>query len=212
MTSEIIINARLDAFRPTLNFADLAKIVNAYYNQYYKAAQYIGPYISRNNSKTIFIPPDREQIKSALGREYDEIPLQARNAFISNLILFLEKNKGKKTLITPNPTTHHHAQFPKGTFDIEVVKEKTQLRDDKNLRKEVNTLHKISFATSDEPVYIENLNIPIEQIKFVILRPKMGKMAIPSITRWEVLLYKQDYGYLVEHCDSNNNPRYAGKY
>jgi hypothetical protein len=124
---------------------------------------------------------------------------------------FLMKTRGKRTLIQPNPSSHHSAQFPSGTFTITSVNDKKpSLRDDKSVRKEAKTLHKIEFFGAEYPVYIENLTIPVDQINFVIVRPKLGKLGTPCTNRWEVLLFKKQHGYLVDHVDSNLNPRWSG--
>lgn len=203
-------NAIHDAYRPTTNFSDLLKIVACYYEMYSKATTFIGPWISKQFGG-VFFPPTKEQLEAALGTQRPSISFRARAAFISSVISYLEKTKGKKTMIYPSPSSHHSAQFTSGTFSITEVKDKRPvLRDEKSVRRESKTLHQIDFANAQEPVFIENLNIPPDQINFVIVRPKLGKLGTPSAVKWEVLLYKRHHGYLVEHVDSHLNPRYSG--
>lgn len=203
-------NVKTDAFRPINDFADLMNIVSCYYEQYSKAVTFIGPWISKQ-SDIMFIPPDKEQIKTALGKERPSISFRSRSAFIESIIEFISKHKGKKTLIHPSPSSHHSAQFTSGTFSISQVNDKKPvLKDGKAVRKESKILHKIEFFGADAPIYIENLKIPANQINFIILRPKLGRLGTPSASKWEVLLFKKAHGYLIEHCDSNLNPRWSG--
>ena len=204
-------NAKLDAYRPTSDFSDLLKIVACYYEMYSKAATFLGPWIAKQHGKDFFIPPDKDQLKEALGKERPAISFRARSAFVEALQQFLIRNKGKKTLITPNPSSHHSAQFPSGTFTISKVSSPIALRDDRGPRAATKgPLYKIELLGSESPIYVENLTIPAEQIGFMIVRPKLGKLGTASVNRWEVLMFKTPYGYLVEHVDSNLNPRYSG--
>ena len=204
-------NTRRDAFRPSTGFSDLIKIVACYYEMYSRAATFVGPWIAKQRGAMMFMTPDKAQIDLALGPLRPAISYQARSAFTEAVSRFLLQTKGQKNLITPSPSSHHSAQFPAGTFEISKITDNYPiLRDDKAIRKPAKTLHKIEFARAEQPVFIENLEIPAEQIQFVILRPKMGKLGMPSTSRWEVLLYKTPYGYLVEHVDSHLNPRWSG--
>lgn len=191
-------NAKHDISRNTSDFSDLLKIITGYYEMYQRASNYLGPWISKQ-AGMMFIPPDKETIKTALGKENPNISYRARTAFIDCLVKFVTDTKGRKALIHPNPSTHHSAQFPSGTFEI------TQIPNGSPKK-----LYKIDFAHASDSVYIENLMIPPEQVKFIILRPKLGKLGTASVSKWEVLLFKQNNGYLVEHVDSDKNPRYSG--
>lgn len=205
-------NAKHDCFRSTTDFTDLLKIVAGFHDMYARTVAFTGPYVSKQSGSNIFIPPDKEQIKMVLGKERPTIPFRSRNAFIDGVISFLQKTKGRKALLTPNASTHHSAQFPQGTFAITALPSATMVmtRDDKGARKPAKTMHAILFDGAELPVFVENLMIPPDQIKFVIVRPKLGKLGTPSVNRWEVLLYKKGHGYLVEHCDSDLNPRWSG--
>lgn len=202
--------AKIDVYRQTTNFSDLMRIVGAHYELYTKAVQFVGPWISKQNGNMLpFMVPDKEEIKQAVGKPRSIINFLSYTAFIDGVHKFLLSTKGKKTLITPNPTTHHSAQFPAGSFEIKRVDTKP-LRDDKGIRTNAKSLHKIEFAGSEEPVYIENLQLDPDSIQHVILRPKLGKLGTPSATRWEVLLFRNKVGYLVTHVDSELNPRWSG--
>jgi hypothetical protein len=187
------------------------RIVAVYYEMYSRAVNFVGPWIAKQSSNNIFLPPDKDTLKEALGRDRHGLSFRAKTAFIESLINHMLKYKGKKTLINPNPSSHHSAQFPAGTFSIERVELPVALRDDKGPRTGTRgPLHRIFFEGSPDPVYIEDLKIPADQVKFIILRPKLGKLGTPSTSRWEVLLYKQQHGYLIDHVDSDLNPRWSG--
>lgn len=204
-------NARHDALRSTTDFSDLMKIVATYYEMYSRAVTFVGPWIAKQASATFFLLPDKDTIKVALGKERSSMSFRARSAFIDALVIHMFKHKGKKTLINPNPSSHHSAQFPEGTFQITKIALPVALRTDKVTESiSRGPQFKIEFFGSEEPVYVTDLKIPPDQVKFIILRPKLGKLGMPSTSKWEVLLYKQQHGYLVDHVDSDLNPRWSG--
>ena len=202
--------AKYDVYRTTTDFTDLMRIVASTYEMYNKAVQFVGPWISKQNGNNMpFMIPDKEEIKVAVGKPRSVINFLTYSSFIEGLHRFLSTTRGKKALINPNPTTHHSAQFPAGTFEIKSAEPKP-LRDDKGIRKPSKTLHKIEFAGAEDPVFVENLTIDPSSIQHIIVRPKLGKLGTPSTNRWEVLLYKNKVGYMVEHVDSDLNPRWSG--
>jgi hypothetical protein len=74
----------------------------------------------------------------------------------------------------------------------------------------LKNLYAISLFGTTSPIYVENLSLKPEDVGFVIVRPRLGKLGTPNLSRWEVLLYRQPHGYLIEHVDSEINPRYCG--
>ncbi len=191
--------ARLDASRKDTDFNDLLKIVASYYELYEKAARFVSPWIARQIGSTMpFMAPEKDQLKRAIGGHRSVIHSRAYSAFIESLHNFIHASKGKRTLISPNHTTHHSAQFPMGTFSINRVGD----RDSKK--------YQIELFGAERPIFVEGLTFPPESISFIIVRPKLGKLGTASAIRWEVLFYKQNLGYLIDHVDSNLNPRYAG--
>jgi hypothetical protein len=201
--------ARVNVYRPTTDFSDLLRIVASYYDMYAKAYTYMGPWIAKQNAMN-FSVPDKDEIMAGIGKPRSTISYTTYSKFIDALFDFAIMSKGRKALINPNPSTHHSAQFSQSTFNITPVTDNVVLRDERAVRKPAKTLHKIEFFGADLPVYIENLTINPDQIKFIILRPKLGKLGCPSTNKWEVLLYRQPYTYLIDHIDSNLNPRWSG--
>lgn len=210
--NQTVWNAKHDAFRQATDFSDLLRIVACYYEMYSRCVTFLGPWIAKQHNMA-FLPPEKEQIKEALGKDRAIMSFRARSAFIEAVVQHTVKTRGKKALITPNPSTHHSAQFPSGTFQISAVTEnKPMLKDDRGPRTKGATVHRIDLFGAEAPIYIENLRLPPDQIRFIIVRPKLGKLGMPSVNRWEVLLYKNQHGYLVDHVDSHLNPRWAGIY
>lgn len=204
-------DSKMDAFRPTLEFSDLLYIVAAYYDMYAKTVEIVGPIISKQIGSFVFVPPSKVELDRALSGK--GISAKAKAGFVDAVINHLVKTKGKKALIYPSPTTHHSAQFPHGTFSITRIDNtdgKIILNDVKFSRNKLNPLFKINLAGADLPLYVEKLPLPIDQIHFLIVRPKLGKLGTSSVKKWEILFYKKRFNYIVEHTDSTLNPRFAG--
>lgn len=204
---EITWNCKLDAFRPINDYSDLIRVVACYYEMYSKAAEFVGPWIAKQRNGIVFCP-DREQVKSFLGKERAYISYNARSRFIDSLITFIKVYKGKKTLITPSISSHHSAQFPSGSFEISQVNE--PVFNSTKGSPSGTKIHKIDLAGAEHPIYVENLWMNPSDVKFLIVRPKLGKLGTPNILRWEVMFYKKDHGYIIDHTDSQLNPKWSG--
>lgn len=187
--------------QPGANFNDLAQIVAGTYEMYSKMVDFIGPWISRQRGMNMFIPPDREQLKAIVNNCRSCISFKTKSAFVDAIYNFTIKSQGKRALITPNISTHHSAQFPTGTFSIEKVEQDPKSR---------GMTVKINLAGAVNPVYVDSFKLKPDSVKFIIIRPKLGKLGTPSASNWEILFFNRDYGYLVDHVDSNINPRWAG--
>jgi hypothetical protein len=61
-------DCKLDAFRPINDYSDLIRIVACYYEMYSKAVEFVGPWIAKQRGGT-FLPPDRDQVKTFLGKD-----------------------------------------------------------------------------------------------------------------------------------------------
>jgi hypothetical protein len=204
--------AKHDLYRTAQHpdFGDLLKVVAAYYELYYRAAEYVAPYISRQASSNLpFMPPERDELRTAIGKVRPQLSARAHSAFLEAICSHLARSKGRRTMITPNPTTHHSAQFPASTFDLRKVQDKSEVQ--LHRHSALGELHSLTVFGGEAPVYIEGLKLPTEAVQFIIVRPKLGKLGTASVDRWEVLLYRQPHGYLVDHVDSDLNPRYSGK-
>ena len=187
--------ARLDASKKSGDYGDTLRVVAAHYDLYEKGYKFLSPWISRSQSSTITIPPDRATILSVIGKPRQVIHSIVHNSFVDALVQFAIKSKGRRQMISPDPTSHHSAQFPLGTFSIERVNAKT---------------HAISLFGCSEELLVDGLQLHPESIGFIIIRPKIGKLGTASAIRWEVLFFKQQLGYQIDHVDSNLNPRHVG--
>jgi hypothetical protein len=169
----------------------------------------MGPWIAKQNGNAM-LSPNKEVIAAAVGKPRSVISQGTYSKFIDSLFDFAIRSNGRRAMITPNPTTHHSAQFSTGAFKISKCEKSTVLRDDKGTRRPQKTLHELNVFGADAPLFIENLGVDPDKIKFVILRPKLGKLGTASVTRWEALLFTSKTDYMVEHTDSDYNPRYSG--
>jgi hypothetical protein len=207
--------ARVDLLRPQdkHSFDDLARIVATYFEMYRAVNAFLGPWNAKQVGSTFpYQAPEREQLRLALGGTRPWISDRARTALIESAINFCVQNKGKRQLITPNPVTHHSAQFAQSAFSLTKTDDKISLYRPQGTKQpsHITNVISLSLAGATAPVYIENLTIKPEQVGFVIVRPRLGKLGTPNLSRWEALLYRQQYGYLIEHVDSELNPRYCG--
>lgn len=207
--------ARLDALRPIdqHSFDDLGRIVATYYEMYRCVNAFLGPWNAKQVGSTFpYQPPEREQLRQALGRPRPWISDRAHTALIEAAINFCTASKGRRQLITPSPVTHHSAQFARSAFSIRVVRDKMDFYRAPGTKAPdiVKICWELQLAGATSPVFIENAPLKPEEVGFIILRPRLGKQGIPSPSRWEVLLYRQPLGYLIEHVDSELNPRYCG--
>src|SRR5439155_2920669 len=114
------------------------------------------------------------------------------------LYKFACDSKGKRQLINPDPATHHSAQFPRGTFTIEHITERQ------------SNAHAIHLFGCSEPLIVSGLQLNLNVVEFIIVRPKLGKLGTHSVTNWEVLFYRNPHNFLIDHVDSNFNPRWSG--
>jgi hypothetical protein len=174
---------------------------------YSKATEFVGPWIAKQRHGAVLLP-DREQLKQFLGKERPYVSHRARACFIDSLLNFMRVFKGKKALITPSISSHHSAQFPRGTFEISRVNEPT-FNASKGAKAE-SKVCKIELSGAEQPIYVEGLWMNPNDVKFLIVRPKLGKLGTPNILKWEVLFYKSDHGYIIDHTDSHLNPKWSG--
>jgi glutathione peroxidase-family protein len=131
---------------------------------------------------------------------------------VSSTIDFYSKNKGKKQLVEPHPSIHHSVQFSSSQFKLSEVENTKAIAAvlNKKFNSEVKSLTKIEILDHGDirPIYLENLRP--EKFEYLILRPKMGKTGVPVVKFWEALLYRQSSQFMIDHVDSEINPRYCG--
>jgi hypothetical protein len=191
-------------------FDDILKIIDGTYRTYSKLYEAIGPWNAKQNSNNfIYQPPSKDYIMTVLKRPPSSINEHVFYNMVSSAIRFCEKHKGKRQLITPHPSSHHSAHFPEGTFEIEIIKENLPiLNKDTSRNFKASSIAKISLVGVDKPIFVEN--VKDANFKYIIVRPKLGKLGTASAKNWEVLFFKNNFGFNFDHTDSHLNPRYSG--
>lgn len=186
---------RLDASRPKhiTDFTDLLPILAAHYRVLESAERFIGPYNAKQRASSLgYMPPSRETLRQMIKQGgMNDITY---NSFINNLIRFCEQHKGQRALPTPHPSSIHSIQLGAPAFTLV-----PNGKDD--------TI--VNIAGTEKPLIVKGLRNP-EQMKFIIVRPKLSKLGTASSDRWEILFFKHNPGYIVDWYDSQLNPRYSG--
>ena len=190
--------ARLNASRPVDNpgFTDLLTLLKHHYNLHAQAEAFLGPYNARQRAKGekfLYSAPTNDELKAAIKK--GGVNTLTYLAFISSLVKFCEMSKGLRALPTPHPSVVHSIQLPLQAFIITPEKD---------------GVCKVDVAGIETPLFVKGLMHP-EQIKFIIVRPKLSKLGTASATNWEILFFRNNFGYIPEWVDSNINPRWAGK-
>lgn len=203
---------RSDVFKalPNRSFADLLEIIDGTYRVYSKLCETIGPWNAKQaGAQFPYSPPTREFIITMLKNKPRVLSEFLYNTMINSAIRFCEQYKGKHQLIAPHPSSHHSAHFPEGTFKIKKISDNLpQLAKTHNTHFKASNLGEITLEGVEHPLYIEN--IKSYTFRYVIVRPKLGKLGTANSETWEALLYTKNFGFNLEHCDSNSNPRYSG--
>jgi hypothetical protein len=200
---------RTDIIRITSDYEDLSKALFSTFNTYQTLERKIAPYVAKNVNAGF--PPgiSREWIKENVSTGAGMHPVMYIR-MCECIETFFRESKGMKRLPYPHIVSHRSVHYGEGLFsikpvlDIEPYLERTKSR----VRKyAVNTVHEVEIDGLDT-LYIENLRGT--GFKYLMLRPKLGKTGMPSVKNWEALLLKNNPGYLIDHIDTDKNPRYNG--
>ena len=187
-------SVRLDAIREH-GFSDLIPIVNQHYRAHEAAEKFLGPYNARQrNSSMPYRAPDKETLQQL-------IPSNGMNtfsyaAYINSIIRFCEQTKGTRGLPTPHPSTIHSIQLPLPAFELSSAG-----------GGEID----VNVISVRDSIRVKGLRLP-DEIKFIIVRPKLSQLGTASAKNWEILFYRQALGYIPDWADSQLNPRYSGKF
>jgi len=189
-------SVRLDASRPATDpgFTDLIPLVSHHYNLHVQAAEFLGPYNARQRNAGHYTPPTKEQLRELVkqGGVNDFTYL----AYINSLVRFCETTKGNRAVPTPHPSVVHSIQLPAPAFTIHAGGAGDTM---------------VQIIGIGVPLLVKGLRQP-DEVKFIIVRPKLSKLGTASAKDWEVLFYRQNLGYIPEWADTNLNPRYSGIY
>lgn len=205
---------RKDALRiQNEDFGDLEKLVVLTFDLYKKIHRVAAPYNSRQQGLDVYIPPNRELFTRNIRISNNSL-LESTlfSKMMNSTIDFYTKNKGKKNLVEPHPSLHHSVQFQSNHFrltEVENVKAISSVLN-KKFNQEVKSLIRLDILDHGEikPIYFDNMKL--DKFEYLILRPKMGKTGVPVVKYWEALFFRKPYHYIIDHVDSEMNPRYCG--
>lgn len=187
-------SVRLDATRPSdqPGFSDLLSLVSHHYKLHEKAANFLGPYNSKQRNRDHYTPPLKETLRQLIpqGRVNDFTYF----AYINSLIRYCEQTKGNRALPTPHPSVVHSIQLPLPAFELHTGGQGDIM---------------VQIIGIEAPLVVKGLRNP-DEVKFIIVRPKLSKLGTASASSWEVLFYRQNQGYIPDWADTTLNPRYAG--
>jgi len=186
-------SVRLDAHcPPNSDFHELENMVASHFRVHQSIDSFLGPYNARQrNSGSLYQTPERETIKQLV--KQGGMNDFSYNAMLHGVMRFCDTYKGLKALPAPHPSTIHSIQLPQPAFELK----------QRGLETEI---HVIGVNT---PIIVKGLH-EIETVKFLIIRPKLSKLGTASSSNWEVLFFRQNFGFIPEWADSSLNPRYSG--
>lgn len=188
-------SVRLDATRPPQEpgFSDLMPLIVHHYKLHEQAVEFLGPYNAKQrNGKTPYLAPSKEQLKAAV--KQGKVNDFTYHAFINSLARFCETTKGSRALPTPHPSVIHSIQLPLPAFELHAGRSGDTM---------------IQLIGVDVPLVVRGLRQP-DDVKFIIVRPKLSKLGTASSNNWEVLFFREARGYIPDWVDTNLNPRYSG--
>lgn len=199
---------RTDIVRTVNDYDDLAHQLVITFKTYQALENKIAPLVSRNFGNDTFIL-SRDWIEEIVKNTYGMNSVMYRR-FIDAIERFFIKYKSTRRLPSPHIISHRSVHFGEGLFEINKIDlEKYLSSTSYRVRNfKVTSVHMIS-VDGLEPFYIENMRSG--KFKYLILRPKLGKAGTPIVDKWEILLYNSNPGYLVDHIDTDKNPRYNGR-
>lgn len=187
-------SVRLDAIREH-GFSDLIPVVNQHYRTHEAAEKFIGPYNARQrNSSLPYRAPDKETLQQLIPQ--GGMNTFSYSAYINSIIRFCENTKGTRGLPAPHPSSIHSIQLPLPAFELVSA-------GGGEIDVHINGVR--------DPVRVKGLRLP-DEIKFIIVRPKLSQLGTASAKNWEILFYRQALGYIPDWADSQLNPRYSGKF
>lgn len=187
-------SVRLDAHRPAgiFGYTDFLPALKSHYLVHAAAEQFLGPYNAKQRSSSLpYIPPSRDTLRQLI--KQGGMNDLSYSALISGLIRFCERHKGLRALPTAHPSTIHSIQLPVGAFTLTTSGSDTLLH----------------AAGIKDPILVKGLRNK-DDVKFVIIRPKLSKLGTASAKNWEVLFFRTAIGYIPEWSDSHLNPRWSG--
>jgi len=189
-------SVRLDASRPADNpgWSDLVPVVTRHYRLHEALSEFLGPYNAKQRAASHYTPPDRDVLRGLIrqGGVNDFSYL----AFINSVVRFCEATRGLRALPTPHPSVIHSIQLPLPAFELQAGNGSDTI---------------VQLMGIEVPLVVKGLRSPNE-IKFIIVRPKVSRLGTASASNWEILFYREGLGYIPDWADTQLNPRYSGVY
>jgi hypothetical protein len=188
-------SVRLNAARPPTDpgFHDLIPLVAHHYKLHAQAVDFLGPYNAKQRGPgSVYLAPSKDQLRAAIRQ--GSVNDFTYAAFITSLERFCQATKGQRALPTPHPSVIHSIQLPLPAFE---------------LRRGGGDDTIIQLIGVEVPLIVKALRFP-EEVKFIIVRPRLSKLGTASAKDWEVLFFKQALGYIPDWADTSINPRYSG--
>ena len=186
-------SVRLDAHRKH-GFTDLIPILAAHYRLHESIENFLGPYNARQrSSKYPYQAPDKDIVRQLVKQGgVNDFTYQA---MLNSVVRFCEQHKGLRAVPNSHPSTIHNIQLPTPAFQLEA---------------DGPGKFNVHVIGAEEPLSVGALRNP-DEIKFIIVRPKLSQLGTASAKNWEILFFKQALGYVPEWADSQLNPKYSGK-
>jgi len=187
-------SVRLDAERPH-GFGDLLPVVAQHFRTHEALSNFLGPYNARQRSSSLpYRAPEKETLEQMV--KQGSMNYFSYQALLQSVIRFCETTKGNRALPHPHPSSIHSIQLPQPAFELKTGKGGDTM---------------VHIAGVVEPIVVRGLRNP-DEVKFIIVRPKLSQLGTASATKWEVLFFRQALGYIPDWLDSMLNPRYSGKF
>jgi len=137
--------------------------------------------------------PDRETLRQLIPQgRMNEF---SYSAYLNSIIRFCESSRGTRGLPTPHPSAIHSIQLPEPAFELKAM---------------VSGDTMVNIIGIPEAIIVRGLR-NANDMKFIIVRPKLSQLGTASAKNWEVLFYRQALGYIADWVDSTLNPRYSGR-
>jgi hypothetical protein len=188
-------SVRLNATRPASSpgFSDLIPLVASHYKLHEQAVELLGPYNAkqRGGGKT-YHPPTKDSLRQLIRQ--GGVNDFTYHAFLSSLVRFCEQTKGNRALPTPHPSVIHSIQLPLPAFSLTPGQ---------------NGDIMLQVMGVEVPLLVKGLR-QHDEVKFVIVRPRLSQLGTASAKDWEVLFWRTNLGYIPDWADTAINPRYSG--
>lgn len=199
---------RCRVMREHPDYHDLLRIVAGQYEIYDRIQKFMSPWNARQIGNGLpYRTAESGVLQEAIGKTMSCIPDVTKFNMIRAAIEYGTKNRGMKQLPVADPVTLHSAQLIPSQFTITQVNDKIKFQ-----KHPPKNQFRVEIAGAERHFYVDNMNVKPAMIQMMILRPQIGRLGTPDISRWEILLYTNVAGgkYLIDHQDSNLNPRWSG--